>query len=52
VEDVASVMNHRSLSAGEGTDDAKLKELVRKKGLPLLFKGIAAYEKEMAAGRE
>ena len=38
------------LAGGEGPNDDKVKEVMRKIGLPKLYKQIAVYEKEMAAG--
>mmetsp|Transcript_39707 Transcript_39707/g.98261 ORF Transcript_39707/g.98261 Transcript_39707/m.98261 type:complete len:362 (-) Transcript_39707:259-1344(-) len=38
------------LAAGEGPNDEKIKEIMRRVGLPKLYKGVATFEKEMAAG--
>ena len=38
------------LAAGNGKEDDKVKDVMRKVGLPVLCKGVATFEKEIAAG--
>ena len=49
-ENVGETPEAKVLAAGETPADQKIKEVMRAKGLPLLFQGVAAFEKELAAG--
>ena len=49
-ENVGETPEAKVLAAGETPADQKIKDVMRAKGLPLLFKGVAVFEKELAAG--
>lgn len=49
-ENVGEAPEAKVLAAGNGAHDDTVKEVMRKVGLPMLFKGVAAFEEELAAG--
>ena len=49
-ENVGEEPEAKVLAAGNGPNDDKVKDVMRKKGLAKMFKGVAKFEEELAAG--